>query len=403
MMAGSPPPAGSNRSAGEGWLRGVASVPDPWQTGQSLRLRRSWPRTAGHVLLEYGSASSPQRVVVGQWFADDRRLLRVAAAMNAAAGPDAAALLPSHGVVLHRHGADRRLAALPRLLAAQSATLVVHRPERRAVVRLDSDILSGVPRRWAKVIRPERLAALRTRTAHLTALGSSPHLLEVRPEQGVTVWADLPGVALGDVLTGDDAPAAMASTGVLLSRLHALPPPSDPALFHCASAERAVLETWLAHLMTFDPTTHRRAATLRAGVARLLGDVSPAAVRHATVHRDVHDGQILVAASGVSLLDPDTVGAGEPELDLGNLCAHLRLAAWQGRTTRDDADRLFDAVLEGYGRDHVGLQRLRAYTAAALLRLVGVHAMRPATRAALPALLTEARRALIGNDVLLAR
>ena len=374
-------------SAETRWLAEVATVPDPWNDRNVLHLRRSWPRTGEHVLLEYARAGNPRRVV-GQWFAEDDRLHRVSARIWALSGHDGAAACPDQRLVLHGHGVDRRLPALVSLLDDPFATLVVHRPERRAVVRLEADPADGSRVRWVKVVRIDRLAALLARTAHVAPLNITPRLLDARSEDGVTVWEHVPGIALGDMLKAEGASSAMAELGILLHRMHALAAPKAPSLCHGADAEYAVLSDWMKHLRTFDPATHRRVVALRGAVATRLLDAS-AAIRYVTVHRDLHDGQILVASSAVKLLDPDTVGAGERELDLGNLAAHLRLAACQARAGFEDSDRLFDATLEAYGRDQVDPQRLQAYTAAALLRLVGVHAMRPETRQAVPALIDE--------------
>ena len=60
-------------------------------------------------------------------------------------------------------------------------------------------------------------------------------------------------------------------------------------------------------------------------------------VGRVAVHRDLHDGPLLVDGTQVGLLDPDTLALGEPELDLGNLLAHLQLAVCAGRC--DDAVR----------------------------------------------------------------
>lgn len=385
---------GAMTTATPGWLARVGTIPDPSVAGAMLQLRRSWPRNADHVLLEYVDAATRQRVVVGQWMADRDRLERVAAAMVVADGPDAAVLLTPYGVVVHRHGADRRLAALGALVDDPAATLVVHRPERRAVVRIDTG--DGSAPRWVKIVRNDRVAQLRQRAGHLAGLTGVPRLLRLDHDRGLTVWSHQPGVALGGLLDDDAAAAALTGTGALLRRFHRVAAPRDPALLHSAADELVTVTTWLGHLAAFDPATHRTAQPLLGPVGDALGALPARDRGHATVHRDVHDGQVLVEGSRVALLDPDTVAAGDPELDLGNLCAHLHLAHLQGRSTRISGQGPFDLVLDAYGRDGVDRHRLGAYTAAALLRLVGVHALRPQTRPAVPGLLEAAQRMLSG-------
>lgn len=377
----------------EGWLPGLSVLPNPWAEGEALRLRRAWPRTADHVLLEYAGEEAPERRVVGQWLADGDRLHAVGEAMRTAAGPDAAVLHAAPGVVLHRGGVDRRLPPLRRLLDDPAAALVVHRPERRAVVRIDPPATGGT-RRWVKLVRPDHVAGLLERTAWLDPLGSAvPRLLDVRAREGMTVWADLPGVPLTELLDGPRSGDAMARTGALLRRLHDIAPPPGAAA-HDAAAEVRVLQRWMDHLTAFFPALHRRVGPFLPRIAALLEDTAGAPLRRATIHRDLHDGQVLVAPTGVGLLDPDTVAEGEPELDLGNLRAHLLLHTIGDPGGALAADGALSAALDAYGRDGLDPRRLHAYTAAALLRLVAVHAFRPATRACLPQLIDEVARRL---------
>ena len=110
----------------------LAVVPGP---GGELWLRRAWPRAAGHMLLEY--ALPRGGIVAGQWM-DDAVALRRVAGETARTCPQARpVLLEGHGVLLQPGGGDRKLAGLWALLARSGATLVSHRPERRAVVRLE--------------------------------------------------------------------------------------------------------------------------------------------------------------------------------------------------------------------------------------------------------------------------
>ncbi|WP_396134697.1 phosphotransferase [Cellulomonas sp. ATA003] len=54
-----------------------------------------------------------------------------------------------------------------------------------------------------------------------------------------------------------------------------------------------------------------------------------------TVHRDLHDKQLLVDGSGgIGLLDFDLAAAGEAALDLANLLVHLELRVHQGCARR---------------------------------------------------------------------
>ena len=101
---------------------------------EGLRVRRAWPRSECHLLLDLTGADGS---VAGQWFdAPDT------AADVAAATPGARLLRTGNAsarLVLQPGGADRKLKALARLLIRPELKLVSHRPERRAVVQLAGD------------------------------------------------------------------------------------------------------------------------------------------------------------------------------------------------------------------------------------------------------------------------
>jgi len=142
-----------------------------------LTLRRAWPRGDDRMALELVTAGGV--ILAGQSFtradatSDNQRAARVARRSQTTVPTATAVALPGTGVVLQAGGADRRLPALATVVADPAATLVAHRPERRAVVRLDSDAADEVlaaplePRsgeaagvRYAKLVRPGRSGGL---------------------------------------------------------------------------------------------------------------------------------------------------------------------------------------------------------------------------------------------------
>ena len=131
-----------------GGLRALTEIECP-TSGRILRLRRAWPRGPGHLLLEYRDGDSS---VAGQWFADSDRL-RAVAEQTARVSPEGVRSCAGAGVLLQRRGADRRLPALTDALADGAATLVVHRPERRAVVRRTRSSATT----YVKMVRPGRV------------------------------------------------------------------------------------------------------------------------------------------------------------------------------------------------------------------------------------------------------
>lgn len=130
------------------------------------------------------------------------------------------------GLLLQTQGADRRIPALAPLVAEPHSTLVLHRPERRALVRLDGAWSGGQVgedplRRYAKLLRPGRNAGP-LGSAVLVARPPGlrmPRLLLHEPALGLVVWSGLAGTALHDLLD-TDITAAARRLGTALRALH---------------------------------------------------------------------------------------------------------------------------------------------------------------------------------------
>lgn len=323
-------------------------------------VRRSWPRGPEHLLLDLRRDGA---ALAGQWFADPSRAAHVAART----GAGATAL---GGLVVQPAGADRRLPALRGLVAEPGAQLVVHRPERRAVVR-------SADGTWTKLVRPERLGALVAASRPVPGVRTA-EVLSVDEGRAAVTTAHLPGVALHELLrVGDRVLAAAAAAGRLLAALHAAPVPAD-APRHDAAAELAVLQRWVGHARAY--------GLLELDVAPVAALLAEAPAGAALLHRDLHDKQLLVDDDGVvGVLDLDLAAVGEPALDLANVLVHLELRALQGA----DADLTAaagDALLEAYAPSSAVRARLPAYAAATRLRLAAVYAFRPAARELVPRL-----------------
>ena len=225
--------------------------------GRRLALRRAWPRSHGHLLLEFVDGQG--RIVPGQWMQDVQQLKRVADE-TAKCCPDATpVVVTSDGgpILLQPRGADRRLVGLCALLARPGSTLLSHRPERRAVVRLE-----GSPgQRFAKVVRPSRVRAVSNVARDLSISPDRPftvpEVLEVDERQGVVIYSALAGIGLHALFSDRDrlVPAARA-TGEALRWLHEKAP--RPENTHDAQAEIGVLQKWLSRVEAFAPTRCRR-------------------------------------------------------------------------------------------------------------------------------------------------
>ena len=340
----------------------------------SLQLRRAWPRAADHLGLEYLAVDG--QIIPGQWFSDLDRLKHVAQ-RTTQSNPEAAVTtvtVAGTKIVLQSRGADRRLPGLAPLLAQSGAQLLVHRPERRAVVRLQTS--SGL--RFAKIVRSDRLSALiATGNAAHELTGKAfvtPKLLEIDEDKGVAIWSALPGSSLYDLVNSDSFDQAARKAGVALRALHEASPPVDVGL-HDAAAEVGVLQRWFDRLAAFTPAwTYTLRAAADNVFAALVSESSP----HVLLHRDFYDKQIFIDAQGqVGLLDFDTLTTGEAALDLANALVHFELRALLGRCSPKKAAAACQAMLAGYQPSGAVCRRLKAYADATRLRLACVYTFRP--------------------------
>lgn len=215
-----------------------------------LRLRRAWPRSTTHMLLEYedGAAQS----VPAQWWAE-RALAEQALGEVEPAAVALVNLAHANGVVaLQLNGADRRLPGLAPLMRLPGARLLVHQPGRRAVVRLQE--ASGLV--FAKVVRPARSAALAASGAAAEQIAgdafATPRLLGVDAQRGVLRWAALPGLALHELPSGPALAAGARAAGRALRALHEATPPITLA-HHGPSDEIQVLQHWVALTAAYAP------------------------------------------------------------------------------------------------------------------------------------------------------
>jgi Phosphotransferase enzyme family len=389
-----------------------------------LRLRRAWPRRSGRLLLEYWAADG--RIIGGQWLADPRRLGEVAEETRRSGPAELVEAAEGHRVLLQSAGADRRLLGLAPLLARPGSTLLVHRPEQRAVVRL-----AGSPApAYARVVPPSHLEPLvgAVDRAQRMADGAftTPLLREVDCESGVGVFESLPGAPLHELLGSDEALSHAPAIGRALQILHAadVRPETQP---HGPDAEARVLWTWVGRLPRYAPSLAGATSEAAAVVADALRPEQP--VRLVPAHRDLHDKQIFLDggpraslampasriagfardpsattgrpdglethAPSVGLLDFDTLAAAEPALDLANLLVHLDLRALQGECDQAWAETMAKGLLEGYGTKWPGEDRLSAYADATRVRLACVYAFRPRWSG-----LSEALLSRVGANVL---
>ncbi len=354
----------------------LGGVPGRWT------LRRAWPRREGHVLLEYVDPSGTK--VAGQWLVDQTRLDRVCQETNQS-GRGAACIVDTRGcrVLLQSDGADRRLPGIDRVCGLlESSELLVHRPERRAVLRgrcEGNTVYAKVTRPGASTIAAINAGQLGARSVFRDSV-SSPQLIQAEPDQGVAIWSEVPGVSLHDLLAAHTPPHAHEikriafAISTSLAQIHTSPPmPTQP--LHSPDDEAAILSRWLDHLRWACPDRARHIESMIESVCHRLASLPRIC---APIHRDLHDKQILIdAQGGIGILDFDTLAMGDPALDLGNLIAHARLRVTQGVWCPRIAEHFVAALLDS-ARLHVTVRtRLDVWIEAASLRLACLYVFRP--------------------------
>ena len=351
-----------------------------------IRLRKAQPRGQGLLTMEL--ETSDGEICAGQWHHDGVEAARVASLLRNRFGTGSVDMLSQGRLLVQHAGADRKLPALAHLLRQPDATLVAHRPERRAVVRLGDA-------RYVKVVRPGRTAEVVTplRVVRPAAL-RVPEVLSVDDVRGTVMLTAVAGRTLFESLGSADLDDGSLVENLLrvgsgLRQLHSHAG-MLPRAVHDLEAEVAATHGWLkaaGENGLLDPGVW--GPVLLRVVARL--PAPPA--RTALLHRDLHDKQIVLAAPDrAGLLDLDLATHGDPAIDLANLLAHLDLRVRQGVCSTGRATRCMVALLEGYGPDVGLVQRLPPYTALIRLRLAGVYSFRPSPPGLVEGLLHAAGR-----------
>ncbi|MEB3200283.1 MAG: aminoglycoside phosphotransferase family protein [Synechococcaceae cyanobacterium] len=343
----------------------------------SLRLLRGWPVSPGQLLLNFADPGG--RLLAGQFHGDPAALAEQRQRLEELApGLARWRQLPAGGtLLLQPEGLDARLEAVRPFLQDSGGILLAHRPGKRAVVR---GRWEGGPAyvKFHASARPWRRAL--AASDHLAGLGlplAQPRVIASEERRRLIVTAPLAGVSLHErLLEGRLQPAELGPVAAALARLHAQTSSPRPEL-HGALQEAEVLQRWAsllrAHRPTLLPELESAVAVVLAGLQGLEQDPPGG---FGLIHRDFHDKQIFLAASGPGLLDFDTLVLGDPLIDVANLLAHLEWRWLQGRLARPLAAACAQAFLQGYGAvsDEA---RLQLYVDATRLRRACVYGFRP--------------------------
>ncbi|MFP5322190.1 MAG: phosphotransferase family protein [Acidimicrobiia bacterium] len=253
----------------------------------------------------------------------------------------------------------------PVLGGTRGIEVVAYRPTERAVVRIDGERRTG----YVKVLRPDDVDPLVARHHLLADAGLPvPEVLAASVAEGVVVLADAAGTTLRERVKAElpGWPSA-AELARLLDAVHELPPPGP-------SGRASRIADGSGHAALLARVAPGLEAPLRALADRFRAELPAVRARSgATVHGDVHEGQLVVGPGGAvtGLLDLDDVGAGDPLDDLATLAAHLRFRA-QGAEGADHVRRRLVALSDDLRRRAADRHGREATDVAVAAVLVGL-------------------------------
>ena len=189
-----------------------------------------------------------------------------------------------------------------------------HKPGRRLTLRARGPLRSVI----VKLYRSDRASVVAERISALAAGPTEPllpHVLAVDVTERLLVLSDLPGAPLREaVLAFDDARCHKA--GAALAGWHRAWAGKRPT-----ALREHTIEAELNALLDRAALAPRE---IGLGVAAALPELRGQWMAETVVHRDLYEEQILFS-DRVGLIDLDDAALGPPELDIGNLLAHLDL------------------------------------------------------------------------------
>jgi Ser/Thr protein kinase RdoA (MazF antagonist) len=235
------------------------------------------------------------------------------------------------------------------------------KPGRRSTFRAVGPTDSAI----VKVYASERAATV---AARVRALGAGPaepvvpRVLTCDPARRLVVLSYVPGTPLREAVLAEDRDAG-ARAGRALGAWHGFWTNRTPPALAPHTSERE-LETVAARAGALPVEAAER---VRGLARRLCTSWTCSTV----VHRDLYEDQVLVGER-VGLIDLDDAALGPPELDVGNLLAHLELL---GLRAGSDFAGVAGSLVRGYSLSgpHLDAPLLDRCRRLSLLRLAGIH------------------------------
>jgi Ser/Thr protein kinase RdoA (MazF antagonist) len=235
------------------------------------------------------------------------------------------------------------------------------KPGKRSTLRATGSSDSAI----VKIYASDRAPIVAERVG---ALGAGPHepvvprVLLCDPARHLVVLSYVPGRPLSEAVLARDGDACVRA-GSALGSWHGFWRGRAPRCLmpHTSRRELEILDTRAGALPVAEAEHVRR-------IAR---SIRPSWTCSTVVHRDLYEEQVLVGER-IGLIDLDDAAIGPPELDVGNLLAHLELLGLRYGLGMAEAA---GALLEGYAASGADLDPglLDSCRRLSLLRLVCIH------------------------------
>jgi Ser/Thr protein kinase RdoA (MazF antagonist) len=235
------------------------------------------------------------------------------------------------------------------------------KPGRRRTFRATGNRRTAI----VKIYESERAPVVAARVTALSAGPPEPRVPEVLhldPGRRMVVLSEVCGTPLRESIVSGDV-AACARAGRALAAWHrAWRDASPDGLFpHTMEDEERILLSW----------AESAPPPISAAVRSVLPSLRAEWRSTTVVHRDLYEEQVLLGRR-VGLIDLDDAALGPPELDVGNLIAHVELLE-RRRVADFSAPRA--ALLGGYGADSLDAALFDRCRRLALLRLACIHGL----------------------------
>jgi thiamine kinase-like enzyme len=242
--------------------------------------------------------------------------------------------IPFLADTLDQHQAQTQLQTIvPHLREVTAATLIRHKPGRRALIEYQLDTSNGPLTLLGKIrakgtdwhsYKIQQALWNQGWAANSPDGFSVPEPLGVIPDWNMGLQRKVPGIPATDVLPTDAGTSLASRIAALAHKLHHTPIPTPKT--HTLTDELRILHDRLPLVADQHPQLRSRLTILLNTCDTLSAPLlpcSPAPLSTSLIHRDFYPDQVLVDRDRLWLVDLDLCCQGDPALDIGNFIAHI--------------------------------------------------------------------------------